>query len=127
MPACRAFSQHMNKDPRIDPKKIKNYLPNLPTEPDEQNRVWYTLYKVHEDKPSVLNAHRNFLLMREIASLSFIFLITFGPSSFVFASSLKLCISYMIGLSIIFFLVSQAARNYSIQFVTNVLAEESAK
>lgn len=80
LPAFRAFSYFMNKDPMIDPKAIEAKLTTIPTEPIEQNRTWYKIYKKHQDKDSVIDAHKNFLLTREIAGLSFLFLIVLGSA-----------------------------------------------
>jgi hypothetical protein len=124
LPACRAFSYFMNKDPRIDPKAIEAKLTTIPSDPTEQNRTWYKIYKKHQDKNSVIDAHKNFLLTREIAGLSFLFFITLGIASFFFFPSRKLWGLYLFGLFILFLLTSQAARNYGARFVTNVLAEE---
>ncbi|NJL38479.1 MAG: hypothetical protein HC840_06020 [Leptolyngbyaceae cyanobacterium RM2_2_4] len=124
LPACRAFSYFMNQDPRIDPKAIEAKLTTIPTDPTEQNRTWYKIYKRHQDKNSVIDAHKNFLLTREVTGLSFLFLITLGSASFFFFPSWKLSIFYLIGLLVLFLLASQAGRNYGARFVTNVLAEE---
>ena len=126
LPGCRAFSYFMNKDPRIDPKSIKAKLIAIPTDPAEQNRIWYKIYKKHKDKDSVIDAHKNFLLAREISGLAFLFLITLGSASLFLFSGWKLRIFYLLGLLAILLLSSQAGRTYGASLVTNVLAEECA-
>lgn len=127
LPACRAFSNFMNQDPRIDPEVLKTKLVTIPTEPIEQNRRWYKIYKKHEDKRSVLDAHKKFLLTRELTGLSFLFLIVLAIVGILLFQSLKIWAFYVAGLCLMFLLTSQAARNYGARLVTNVLAEETSE
>ena len=126
LPGCRAFSYFMDKDPRIDPNILKAKFGNLPSDPTEQNRLWYKIYKKHESKTAVEDAHRKFLLTRDLAGFSFLFLIVMGLSGCFLLPSFHVWIIYTSVLLIMFFVTSQAARNYGTKFVSNVLAEESS-
>src|SRR5262245_24936528 len=54
LPGHRAFSEHALSDPRIDMAKLKRACGNkLPSEPEDQNRTWYRLYKQVESNPAV--------------------------------------------------------------------------
>jgi len=120
----------MFKDKRIDVKVLQKRYKNLPTSPKEQNSLWYKIYKKHQEKPSVTDAHSNFLLMRDLATISFIFMFSFGlyflytlvKTNYSFVSF----IVFLVFLSE-YVLVSISARNYGIRLVYNVLAEESSE
>lgn len=71
LPGHRAFSHYGPKDVRFDMAGLKKALGRqLPTEPREQNALWYQLYKKIENEPSVEHAHQHYLLFRDIAALS---------------------------------------------------------
>ena len=72
LPGHRAFSKYLKNDNRIS-NRINMDI--FPTDPHEQNSKWYSIYKKHQNAPSVSEAHRNFLLARDICSISFICLI----------------------------------------------------
>jgi hypothetical protein len=98
----------------------------LPTDPDEQNQVWYRLYKSIEKHPSVEHVQRDFLLMRDYACLVALGLIVFGLAGFIILTSTKAALLYVGAMIVQFFLVRQAAANYACRFVTTVLAETAA-
>jgi hypothetical protein len=126
-PASEAFTKWMFEDDRVDIKVLQKKYKNLPTSPKEQNSLWYRMYKKHQEKPSVIDAHRNFLLMRDLATISFIFILIFGlyiliRANYSFRSFIVFLIFFV---EYIIFCIS--ARNYGIRFVCNVLAEESSE
>jgi hypothetical protein len=125
LPGCRIFSELMEKDPRIDPKILTARYGSLPTEPSDQNRLWYKIYKKHEGEKSVLEAQKHFLLMRELASISFLLIPILGVSSFFAFHNHPMYWAYLFSLGLTFLLTSFAARNYGIRFATNVLAIET--
>lgn len=74
LPGHRAFTEYGPRDPRVDMSKVTRLLGNeLPSEPGEQNAVWYGLFKQAENEPPVLGAHRDFLLLRDYAALAALF------------------------------------------------------
>ena len=125
--ASEAFTKWMFKDDRIDAKAFQNRYKNLPTTPKEQNILWYKIYKKHQEKPSVIDAHKSFLFFRDLATISFIFMLLFGLYVLVRADySSCSFITFLIFLSeYVFFSIS--ARNCGTRFVRNVLAEESSE
>jgi hypothetical protein len=74
LPGRQAFSEHAHADVRIDPEKLRKHVGEFPTEPREQNSRWYALYKMVEEKPEVRDAHRSFLMYRDMAALSLPFI-----------------------------------------------------
>lgn len=126
LPGCRAFSEIAPKDPRIDVNKLRKTFPGgLPSEPEEQNREWYQLYRKHEIKPTVNDAHRAFLLTRDLAALTAIMIpVTIIAHAIWNTSTLKIvyhCL-FLIGILVLTML---ASRNYGKRFVANVIVEET--
>ena len=123
LPGCRAFSHFAMRDPRINIESLKNKIREFPKEPDEQNRVWYSLYQQYENDEVVRGSHRDFLLTRDLTSLSFLFLVIFGSISIFYANSVVSM--YLIYLIIQYLILSFSSRNYGNRFVCNVLAKAS--
>lgn len=123
LPGHRAFSELAPKDPRIDMARLKRACGNkLPSDPDEQNQVWYRLYKSVEKYPSVEYVQRDFLLMRDYAC----FIVLFGGAAFIELTSVRAVVIYLGAMIVQFILVRQAAVNYGRRFVTTVMAEKAA-
>jgi hypothetical protein len=125
LPGCRAFSEYIDKDPRIDPKIIVNNNGILPTLPEEQNRLWYRMSKKHGDDRSVIEAHKHFLLTRDLCSIHLLFLFFLGLLSYFSMTNKTHWLIYSTSLVISLVALIVAAQNYGIRFVTNVLAAES--
>ncbi len=125
LPGCRAFSEYIHRDPRIDPKIIEKKNGNLPTLPIEQNRLWYKIYKKYENEKSVLEAHKNFLLMRDLCSIGLIFFFVLGTIGYFTIANKMYWITYSSVLVTVFLLLMFAAKNYGIRLVTNVLAADT--
>ncbi|GAA6617552.1 hypothetical protein [Scytonema sp. NUACC26] len=126
LPGYRAFSYFIYRDPRIDPNLLKAKLGNLPSKPMEQNRLWYKLYKKHESKKAVIDAHQKFLLTRDLASSSFLCFIFLGIPGYFFLANTQIWRIYAFILLIMFIIISNAARHCGEKLVGNVLAEESS-
>jgi hypothetical protein len=124
LPGCRAFSELLARDPRIDAKALKAKIGKFPTDPKAQNSLWFKLFRKHSDAPRVLEAHRLYLLTRDMTAVAAFFAITMSIAMFVGTSGIRLpAISTGILVSQ-YVLISMAARNYAERFVLNVLSEE---
>ncbi len=123
LPGCRAFSHFAIRDPRINTESLKNKIGEFPKEPDEQNRVWYSLYQQYGSDEIVWGSHRDFLLTRDLASLSLLFLVIFG-SILIFYTN-NFVSMYLFYLIIQYLILSFSSRNYGNRFVCNVLAKAS--
>lgn len=124
LPGCRAFSEHMGTDPRIDTAALERQVGMpLPSNPREQNALWYKLYKSVSEHKSVQDAHRSYLALRDLSAACAVMV---GPLSVVvllttsFATSGILFVLAVLGE---FWLLRTAASNVGIRFVTNVLAD----
>lgn len=125
LPGTRVFTELMSKDPRIDIEILENKYAPIPTAPDNQNRLWYKLYKKHEYDKSVKEAQKYFLLTRELSSISFLLVFFLGTAGHFIFSSIQLWIIYQFSLIVAFLLTATSSRNYGTRFTMNVLALES--
>jgi hypothetical protein len=125
LPGCRAFSDVMGTDPRIDVTRLRSKLSPLPSKPKEQNAVWYRLYKAHANKETIWDAHRAYLLTRDMAAMAAVFAFSFIPGVFITATEWKLATLYSGALLAQYVIIATSARNYGNRFVADVLVEES--
>lgn len=127
LPGSRAFSVHAAADHRIDLEQLKKHVGEFPTDERDQNAKWYRLYKQVGSDPSVADSHKNYLLFRDIASMSLI-LVLAVPAVMTFngvsPSPALICAGWFLGQ----YLVSAfAAKNTGIRFVQNVLAVHASR
>lgn len=123
LPGTRAFTEICHKDARIDMKILKEKLGHIPTDPKEQNYVWYIkIYKKVQDTTPVLLAHKNFLLARDLTSISFLFflitpwVIYFGSKNFQYT------MLYVLITFLQYIVLSIVAQNHGKRFVGNAIA-----
>lgn len=127
LPGCRAFSYFATHDHRIDIRNLRNYVGEFPKEPTEQNRKWYSLYKENDNDEVIIGSHKDFLLTRDLCSISFVFLVILWPIALAFFSSNSIKVAYSIFLIIQFLILSVTARNFGNRFVCNVLTIASKR
>jgi len=125
LPGCRAFSKLMHTDPRIDVAKLKEKRGPFPRAAKEQNALWFNLYKRHSATITVTDSHRLYLLTRDIASMSALFVFPFSVFTAFSSLEAKTVWLYAGALLLQYIAVATAARNYGNRFVKNVLTEES--
>ncbi len=125
LPGCRAFSVTMATDPRIDAVRLRAKLGLVPTEPKEQNAAWYGLYRAHADNQTIREAHRVYLLTRDMAALAALFAVGLSVGAFITTIGWKTMTLYSGALLAQYAVVATSARNYGNRFVANVLAEGS--
>jgi hypothetical protein len=126
-PGSRAFTVYIHEDDRINIDKLRKHVGAFPDEPKEQNALWYALYQRVQNEVGVLEAHKTFLLHRDIASISLLLLI--------FAAALMLALGFSgseIGKAAIIFavqylLAAMSARSSGERFVCTVLALHSVR
>ena len=127
LPGHRAFTQYAKSDSRIDLAKVtKLHGSALPTDPSEQNKVWYQFYKTVDNNTAVLQVHRDFLLMRDYTGLAALFIFVYGAVGLYGIPSLKISIFYILLLIIQYAIVRRAAATYCVRMVTTVLAQKAA-
>jgi hypothetical protein len=127
MPGCEAFTRHGPADVRIDMAALKKNVGELPTDPAEQNKKWFKLYKIVGDDKPVVEAHKMYLMYRDMAAMSLplIALVPIGLY-FVGATTSGLWITAAF-FAVQFVACCLGARNSGTRFVCNVLAVHSTK
>jgi len=126
LPGCQAFSRHAKDDLRIDYSSFERSYGPLPEDPQQQNALWYRLYKSIDSEPSVVQAHRALLFTRDYACIALMLTVMLGTIGFFQISSLRVAVLYFFVLVLQFLVTSQAARNHGKSFVTTVLAIKAA-
>ena len=126
LPGCRAFSRFVHEDPRINSGALKAKLGEFPAEPRQQNALWYKLYKMQAEKATVVQAHKVYLLTRDLAAVSAVLLCLFPMAVIALSMTLGLKLGYTGYLVAQYVITAAAARNYGNRFVTKVLVEESS-
>jgi hypothetical protein len=127
LPGCRAFTCLIKKDTRIDCLELERLVGSFPDDPAEQNRLWYKFYKGCEDDKIVIGSHRDFLLTRDLCSISFLLIMILLPISLMFFQNNVLKISYSLFLVVQYLVLSIASKNFGNRFACNVLAITSNK
>jgi hypothetical protein len=122
LPGSFAFTCYALRDPRIDMAALRKAVGHWPSEPREQNAVWYRLYKSVENEPAVTDAHRHFLLTRDYTAIAFLVLVVASPLGLWLLSSNITAAAYIGVLLLQYLLARQAASNYGVRLVTSVLA-----
>ena len=127
LPGCEAFTKYGPRDPRIDMAALKKNVGALPRESTEQNTKWYKLYKQVPNEPEVQEAHKLFLMYRDMAVLS-LPLMALVPLSLNVASVSNSTLALAAGLFVVQYLLTALSARWSgIRFVCNVLAIHSAR
>lgn len=125
LPGCRAFTELLKTDPRIDVPALKEKHGELPRKAHAQNALWYRLYRTHTDSLQVSEGHRLYLLTRDMTTLAVSFILLFPIAMLFTTIDRSLLFVYIAALVLQFLMVAVSARNYGKRFVLNVLAEES--
>lgn len=121
LPGCRVFTELICKDHRIDIKELETRYGKLPTDPREQNALWYRIYKDKQNEKIILSSHGKWLLFRECAIIALIFMLLLSPVSF-FITVDKSSAIYLVSLIAQYFILRQATVNAAERFACNVLA-----
>jgi hypothetical protein len=123
---CRVFTDLIGTDPRIDVSVLRRKHGELPQDPQAQNTLWYRLYKQHKTTTLVWEAHKIYLLTRDITTISATLAVLFSIGIVSASVGWKTSLFYSVALMVQYILVASAAQNYGKRFVLDVLAEESS-
>lgn len=126
LPGSRAFSKLAAKDPRIDLPRLTALHGPFPTNPPGENALWYKLYREHKEDVTVIKAHKDFLLARDMTCIVFLFIL-FAGIPMLFLGKWPISFYYLIALLLEFFLIVRVAQNHGRRFVTNVLSIAATK
>lgn len=127
LPGCQVFSKYAPEDVRVDMEALERNVGPLPSDPGKQNSRWYQLFKQIEKEPEIEEAHKSFLMYRDMAVLSLPF-IGLAPVCLYFAGASPGAQWFGAGLFFVqYLLTAVSARHSGIRFVTNVAAIHSAR
>jgi len=124
LPGSRVFTAGRGKDARIDWKALEAAHGPFPEDADAQNALWYRLYRQQRDVESVSNAHRVYLLTRDMTGFCFLLFCGFGIAAFAFLNW-KAASLYAAFLFCQWFVIRWSAYNYGWRFTFDALAEAS--
>lgn len=126
LPGCRAFTEYMNRDPRIDREFMQETFGPLPSIPDKQNALWFKWYRQLQGEPAIKQVHREYLFARDYACIAFMLMIGLGCLSLWQLQSVNSIGLYLAILVAQYLLVRRAAYNHGIRFVCSVLAYKAS-
>jgi hypothetical protein len=127
LPGTEAFTKYGPADPRIDMAALKKNVGTLPTDATEQNSKWYKLYKQVANEPEVAEAHKLFLMYRDMAVMS-LALVVLVPVVLLIVDAESPAPWLAAGMFVLQYLVTALSARWSgIRFVCNVLAVHSIK
>ena len=121
LPGSEAFSKHIDNDHRIHAGNLQKRWGALPSDPIEQNSLWYKMYRSVEEDVRVREAHYDWLFARDLAAFSIMFLLVFSAIGFMSISNKTAYIYYFLALVAQYLFVVIAAQTYGKRFVSNVL------
>jgi hypothetical protein len=128
LPGYRAFTDVAPRDARISLDALRNKYGDFPTRGNDQNALWYRIYKTHESAPGVEDAHKHYLLYRDLNAVNLLLAAIFVPLCVAFGvltlQSGLIAFGLLVAISFFF---SLNARASGMRLVQNALAEESAK
>jgi hypothetical protein len=127
LPGSRAFTTHGPTDTRINMAMLKRHVGVLPTDPAEQNAKWFSLYTTVANEPAVVEAHKSFLMYRDMAAMS-LPLIVLAPLGLRVAGAQGAETWIVASFFLLQYLVTAlSARHSGIRLVCNVLAIHSTR
>ena len=127
LPGYFAFTRYLPTEHRASPSTLEEKWGQLPTDPAEQNQLWYKMYRDAEDDIRIHESHRDSLFSRDLTGYAVIFLAVFGVAATLSTLAWKDTGIYVGFLIIQYVALMIAARTYGVRLVCNVLALQSAK
>lgn len=122
LPGSQAFTKYGPKDSRVDMAHVARVAGALPTNPEDQNRVWYRLYKTVRDLPAVASVHREYLLLRDFSCISVLLFLALPAFGWWWGMPIRLVAFHALGLVVEYLLVRRAACRAGRRLVVNVLS-----
>jgi hypothetical protein len=127
LPGHRAFTVFAKKEARISTKKLKRIHGSLPRSGEKQNELWYSIYRKHREADEVRDAHKNYLLYRELTYINLaIGLLLLMPSVLLSLLDFEIGLILIGVTALVSFALALNAQNSAKRMVQNVLALESS-
>lgn len=122
LPGHRAFTQLAPKDPRINAVELAALLPTELMTGGQQNALWYRWFKEIENDPSITDAHRRYLALRDCTVLLALLTALSPILGFVEVQTWPGALKLAGVCGVAYLVVMIAARNAAGRFVCNVVA-----
>lgn len=126
LPGTRVFSELISTDSRIDLPALKASVGKFPRAPQEQNSLWYRLYRKHKMTRSVWESHKVYLLTRDMSTIAALAALLLSVGAATARIDLRATLIYSMFLTAQYVFIAKAAHNYGNRFVLNVICEESS-
>lgn len=123
LPGHRCFTQLAPADPRIDMKALQEGLGPLPSDPRAQNAKWYELSRRYANALRVDEAHREFLLARDLCAISLVVSVVGPLSILILQANISWALLYFLVMAVHYLVLAVVAKNKGNRFVCNVLVE----
>lgn len=127
LPGSRAFIEYAPSDARIDMAALRRNVGDLPSDAREQNQKWFRLYRVVGDELTVAEAHRMYLLYRDMAAMSLPLIVLIPMGLLIVGSSLVSLALSAVLFAVQYLVCCLGAQNSGKRFVCNVLAIHATK
>ena len=122
LPGARAFTDIGPSSSRVDMVALESQHGPLPTDPAQQDRKFYQIYRCHRDDSGVLDAHRYYLATRDIGTINFLMMISMPWFAWWISGSFGRAALYAAFMAVIYVACAWAAQSYGQRMVQNVLA-----
>lgn len=127
LPGCRAFSEHVWRDPRIDIVSLAQKIGEFPEDEFKQNVTWYGLYRTVKSDPAITHTHRDFLFTQDYAGLAALSLVVLGGLAVYQINDWNRTLPYIAFMAAQYLIVRHVAKNHGHRFVRTVLAVKAAE
>ncbi|MEM8575659.1 MAG: hypothetical protein AAGF48_13610 [Pseudomonadota bacterium] len=127
LPGRRAFTAIGSSSSRVDMDEIERRFGQLPTDPCQQNELFTKVYRSVKDETGVLDSHRQYLLMREIAVVTLFCALSLPWIVAALNNDPVQAWTYAGVLLLQFFAFALAAQGHNRRLVENVLVEASSQ
>ncbi len=121
LPGSRVFSNLLDKDERVSRQNLVDEFGELPTSADDQNTLWYKIYKTKQTDEVVLNSHGRWLLFRDVFAISIVLFLPLTIFTF-WNTGAKAGLTFTLPYLALLGGIWICARNTGERFACNVLA-----
>ncbi len=126
LPGSRSFSNIGLASARVDLGRIVLQYGPLPNAPEEQNALFYRIYRRYRDDVGILQTHREYLLMRDLAVINAFMTVALPLTFWRLGNDGVTTLQYGAALFAAYALTAWSAQTYASRLVENVLAAASA-
>lgn len=122
LPGSRAFTVVGPTSSHVDMAALTAKLGVLPSDPGEQNRLFYRIYKPLRDDVGVCDSHRRYLAARDVGTITALLILPLPLLAFAVNHNLNRSVAYGACLLVAYVLCAVSAKNYGWRMVQHVLA-----